>query len=198
MFRSSLAALLLVVLAGTSACSDDAPSPVSAVEASTAHAASALAGGRSFAVSGGATHFFTTAVIHSNEPDGNGMIQRSTDVIRLTGDLDGFILYHPTSVFDFDAGTLVNTGSQIFSGTVQGSEPLLLHDDTYRFEVDLSSGATAGEVHLGRSLDAPHRGLWFECDLEVVGTGFTPEGDGLAEYTGTCTEYGRATGTGGA
>ena len=48
-------------------------------------------------VSGRAVHYFTTAIIHSQTPTATGMIQRSTDIIELTGDLRGRVLYHPTS-----------------------------------------------------------------------------------------------------
>jgi hypothetical protein len=138
------------------------------------------------AVSGSGVHYFSGAIVHSQEQTEDGMIQQSTDIIELTGDLEGYVLYHPTSVFDNDSGTLVNTGTQIFSGTVAGSGPVILHDDTFRFEVDLNTGATTGEVHLGRSRDAPHLGGWYECDLVVVGTGVTPEGDNLSNYSGEC------------
>jgi hypothetical protein len=153
-------------------------------------ASRSMAGKRTFPVAGGAVHYLSTAAVHSEESSDAGKIQRSTEVIRLTGDLDGYILYHPTSVFDFAAGTLVNTGSQIFSGTVAGSEPVILHDDRFRFTVDLATGATVGEVHLSRSRDAPDPGAWYECDLRVVGTGMTPAGDAAADYEGTCTERG--------
>lgn len=145
---------------------------------------------QSIAVSGSAVHYFSEAIVHSQEPTDNGMIQRSTDIIELTGDLEGYALYHPTSVFNYASGTLVNTGTQIFSGTVAGSAPVILHDNTFHFEVDLNTGATTGEVHLGRSKDAPHRGSWYECDLVVVGTGVTPEGDNLSDYSGECVPRG--------
>ena len=77
-------------------------------------------------VSGVATHYFTTAIVHSTEPTETGFIQRSTDIVELEGDLVGRVLYHPTSEFDFVEGTLVNAGNQVFSGTVLGSQPVLL------------------------------------------------------------------------
>jgi hypothetical protein len=150
----------------------------------------AAASRQSVAVSGRAVHYFSGAVVHSQEQTNSGMIQRSTDIIELTGDLKGYILYHPTSVFDFTVGTLVNTGTQIFSGTIAGSAPVLLHDDAFRFEVDLSTGATTGVAHLGRSKDTPQGGGWYECGLVIVGIGVTPEGDNLSEYSGECTPRG--------
>lgn len=147
---------------------------------------------RPFAVSGSAVHYYSTAIVHAQEPTANGMIQRSTDIIELSGDLSGYVLYHPTSVFDYEEGTLVNTGTQIFSGTVAGSAPVILHDDSFRFEVDLGTGATTGVVFLGRSKDAPHEGAWYECTLDVVGTGVSPEGDNLSDYSGECTPRGNA------
>jgi hypothetical protein len=135
-------------------------------------------------VSGTAVHFFTTAMIHSQKSTANGMIQRSTDIIELSGDLKGRVLYHPTSVFDFVKGTLVNTGNQVFSGTVLGSPPVLLHDDEFRFEVDLRSGGLeSGEVHLTDRLAGPK----IRCDLVAVGAGgTTPDGNSIVDYTGTC------------
>jgi hypothetical protein len=136
-------------------------------------------------VSGSAVHFFTTAIVHSQTPTETGMIQRSTDIIELSGDLKGRVLYHPISVFDFAKGMLVNTGHQVFSGTVLGSAPVLLHDDEFRFEVDLNTGGLeSGEVHLSNRIAGPK----IRCDLVVVGTGAkTPEGNGLVDYRGTCT-----------
>lgn len=149
-----------------------------------------------FAVSGSAVHYFSRAIVHSQEPTATGLIQHSTDIVELTGDLQGYVLYHPTSVIDFSEGTLVNTGTQIFSGTVAGSDPVILHDGSFRFEVDLATNATTGAVHLGRSQDAPTNGGWYECDLVAVGTGVTPEGDNLSDYSGTCTPRGTAKGPG--
>ena len=40
-------------------------------------------------VSGTAIHYFTTAIIHSEDLTGNGKTQRSTDSIDLDGDLVG-------------------------------------------------------------------------------------------------------------
>ncbi len=65
------------------------------------------------------------------------------------------MLYHPVAEFDLEAGTLVLTGRQYFSGTVAGSEPVLLHDDRFRFDVELETGASTGSVHFSRSRDAP-------------------------------------------
>jgi hypothetical protein len=140
---------------------------------------------RTRSVSGKAVHYFTAAIIHSQTPTATGMIQRSTDIIELSGDLKGRVLYHPTSVFDFVKGTLVNTGNQVFSGTVLGSAPVLLHDDEFRFEVNLNSGGLeSGEVHLTDRIAGPK----IRCDLVAVGAGATtPEGNSIVDYAGTCT-----------
>ncbi|MDX1419570.1 MAG: hypothetical protein R3181_06335 [Rubricoccaceae bacterium] len=146
-------------------------------------------------VSGSVIHYASEAIVHSQEPTDNGMIQRSTDIVEfLTGDLTGYVLFHVTSVFDYADGTLVNTGTQLFSGTVAGSTPVILHDDSFRFEVDLATGVTTGEIHLGRSKDAPHQGGWYECDLEPTGTVVTPDGDNLTDYSGVCTPRGNVGG----
>ncbi len=135
------------------------------------------------AVAGHGVHYFTTGIVHSSEPTATGVIQRSTETVELSGDLEGRILYHPVSVFDFVEGTLVNTGHQVFSGTVLGSDPVLIHDDEFRFEVDLETGVTFGEVHLVDRIAGPR----IRCRLQVYGTGqTTPEGDAMFEYTGEC------------
>lgn len=174
----------LFIASLTAACTGEPTDPTAE------SAASSAATGRTMQVSGTAVHFFTTAAIHSDVTTQTGKVQRSTEIIRLEGDLDGYILYHPTSTFDFAAGTLVNTGTQLFSGTIAGSPPVILHDDQFLFTVNLATGATVGEVHLSRSSDAPHPGGWYDCDLEIVGTGLSTAGDGLADYSGTCTERG--------
>ncbi len=155
-------------------------------------ASTAAAGGHGpepFEVNGSGTHFFSDAIVHSQEETDLGTIQRSTDTIELTGDLHGYVLYHVTSEFDYSHGRLVNTGKQFFSGTVAGSAPVVMYDDEFRFEIDLETGETTGEVHFRRSKDAAD-GHWYECDLDVVGTGLTESGDGTFVYTGTCIRRG--------
>ena len=144
-----------------------------------------------FAVNGGGTHFFSDAIVHAEEETGAGAVQQSTDTIELTGDLRGYVLYHVTSEFDYTRGRLVNTGRQFFSGSVAGSAPVVMYDDEFRFEIDLGTGETTGEVHLRRSKDAAD-GHWYECDLDVVGTGVTERGDGTFTYTGTCLRRGES------
>lgn len=174
--RSTTAALLAVLL-------------VAAVATSTHRADAAPM--QAVPVSGEGVHLFSTAIVHSQRPTPTGMVQRSTDIVTLTGDLHGHILYHPTATFDLSSDTLEVTGTQFFSGTIHGSEPVILHDDRFRFEVDLTTGATVGQVFLGRSNDAPHPGRWSECHLDVVGTGLTPAGDATFVYSGACTHRGR-------
>lgn len=133
-------------------------------------------------VSGTGIHYFTTAIIHSQEPTATGLVQRSTDIVELDGDLRGRILYHPVSLFDFAAGTLVNTGHQVFSGTVLGSDPVLIFDDEFRFEVNLFTGDTVGKIHLVDPVAGPKT----QCELDAVGIGFTEAGDGIVAYHGRC------------
>lgn len=133
-------------------------------------------------VSGTGTHYFTTSVIHSQETTAMGMIQRSTDIVELQGDLEGRILYHPVSVFDFSAGTLVNTGHQVFSGTVLGSAPVMIYDKWFRFDVDLNTGETLGKVYLLDHIAGPA----VRCELAVTGAGQSAAGDALVDYTGRC------------
>jgi hypothetical protein len=133
-------------------------------------------------VSGSGVHFLKTAIVHSVTPTATGLIQRSTETVDLTGDLTGRILYHPTSVIDFLTQTLVNTGHQVFSGTVLGSEPVMLHDDTFRFDIDLRTGTGIGLVHLTDRIDGPK----VRCDLTVVSNGMTADGTAAADYAGEC------------
>jgi hypothetical protein len=133
-------------------------------------------------VAGSGVHYFTTAIVHGSEPTETGFIQRSTETVDLEGDLVGRLLYQPVSVFDFANGTLVNTGHQVFSGTILGSAPTLLYDDAFRFEVDLGTGATIGEVHLDEDLAGPD----IRCHLTIIGTGMTPAGNATFDYSGEC------------
>jgi hypothetical protein len=133
-------------------------------------------------VAGSGVHFLTTVIVHSSEPTETGLIQRSTETIDLTGDLTGRILYQPTSAIDFTNGTLTNTGHQVFSGTVLGSAPVLLYDDEFRFDVNLVTGAGAGKVYLTNSIAGPK----IRCELDIVVTGRTAEGNVTADYSGFC------------
>lgn len=133
-------------------------------------------------VSGSGVHYVMTAIVHSRESTATGLIQRSTETVDLTGDLSGRILYQPTSVVDFSAGTAVNTGRQVFSGTVLGSDPVLLYDDKFRFDVDLATFAATGKVYLTDNIAGPK----IRCELDIIGTGWTAEGNITADYTGMC------------
>ena len=155
-----------------------------AIALACVHGSPTSARSRTYPVSGSGVHFFTTAIIHSKEQTPTGFIQRSTDIVELTGDLKGRVLYHPTSVVDLVNGTLVNTGDQVFSGTVLGSAPVMLHDDEFRFEVNFNTGLEYGEVHLSKHIAGPK----VRCDLIARGTGTkTPEGNPIVNYAGTCT-----------
>lgn len=138
-------------------------------------------------VSGSGYDALNTVIVHSKEATPGGMIQRATETVELHGDLNGRVLYHVTSVFDFVNGTLVNTGEQVYSGTIAGSEPVLIHDDQFRFEINLVTGAEAGKVYLFNHIAGPK----VRCTLHVVGTGFNPDGNPTFDYTGTCTFRGR-------
>lgn len=135
------------------------------------------------AVAGSGEDHLTTAIVHSQETTPTGKIQKSTEIVELRGDLKGFVLYHVTSVFDFAAGTLVNTGDQVFSGTVAGSAPVMVHDDQFRFRVNLATGEEAGKVYLFDHVAGPK----VRCQLDVVGTGLTAEGNPTFDYRGRCT-----------
>jgi hypothetical protein len=186
------ASVPVLVVAVLGACMDqEVTSPQADAEMAGSASLSAAASTPPFAVSGSGIIFVGTETVHTAEPTATGLIQRSSIAGQLNGDLNGTILFNPTSVFDFVNGTLVNTGTQFFSGTVAGSDPVILYDDSFRFDIDLNTGETLGTVHLSRSIDAPHKGSWFECDLVVVGTGITAEGDIMSDYSGECVQRGQ-------
>ena len=138
-------------------------------------------------VAGSGVDRLDTAIVHSKEDTPGGMIQHSTETVDLTGDLNGRVLYHVTSVFDFARGTLVNTGDQVYSGTIAGSAPVLIHDDQFRFEVNLVTGQESGQVYLFDRLAGPK----VRCKLDVIGTGLNAEGNPTFTYTGACTFRGQ-------
>lgn len=138
-------------------------------------------------VTGSGYDALNTAIIHSTQPTATGMIQKSTETVELHGDLNGRVLYHVTSVFDFVNGTLVNTGDQVFSGTIAGSDPVMLHDDQFRFAVNLNTGEESGEVYLLDHIAGPK----VRCTLHVVGTGLNADGNPTFDYTGDCTFRGQ-------
>ena len=138
---------------------------------------------RTVKVSGSGFDDLKNAIVHWERPTATGKIQQSTEIVELFGDLRGRVLYHVTSVFDFVAGTLVNTGEQVYSGTVAGSVPVMIHDDQFRFEVNLITGQEVGQVFLFNHIAGPK----VRCTLEGVGTGLNADGNPTFTYTGECT-----------
>ncbi len=138
-------------------------------------------------VAGSGFDALNTAIIHSQVPTPTGMIQKSTETVELTGDFKGRVLYHVTSVFDFVHGTLVNTGDQVYSGTIAGSAPVMIHDDQFRFEINLVTGEDIGQVYLFDHIAGPK----VRCALNVVGTGLNSDGNPTFTYTGKCTFRGQ-------
>jgi len=139
--------------------------------------------GRTIAVSGSGVDDLINAIVHEQVPTPNGMIQQSTETVELFGDLRGRVLYHVTSVFDFVNGTLANTGNQVFSGTIAGSRPVMIHDDQFRFEVNLNTGSERGSVFLFDHIAGPKA----RCELLIVGTGLNGAGNPTFDYSGECT-----------
>ena len=133
-------------------------------------------------VAGSGLDHLTTSVVHSVRGKPHGMIQQSTEIVDLAGDLVGRVLYHVTTVVDSLNGTLVNTGDQVYSGTIAGSAPVLIHDNRFRFDVNLKTGRETGRVYLSDHIAGPR----VQCTLDVVGTGLNPEGNPTFTYTGRC------------
>ena len=123
------------------------------------------------------------AIVHWKTPTPTGMVQQSTEVVELEGDLRGRVLYHVTSVFDFVNGTLVNTGDQVYSGTIAGSLPVMIHDDQFRFEANLTTGGETGRVYFLNHIAGPK----VRCRLDVTGTGSNSDGNPTFDYRGECT-----------
>lgn len=138
-------------------------------------------------VAGSGVDLLNTAIVHSTRATATGTIQRSTETVELTGDLRGRVLYHVTSVFDVVNGTLMNSGDQVYSGTIAGSDAVLIHDDQFRFEVNLQTGSESGKVYLFNHL----AGEKVRCVLDVTGAGLSPEGNPTFTYAGRCTLRGR-------
>ena len=135
-----------------------------------------------FDVSGTAIHYFDNTILHSENPTNTGVRKYVTETVELFGDVEGRVLYQPVTNINLDENTLVNRGNQVFSGTIMGIGPVMLHDDSFRFEIDLETGATVGKVFLSNRIAGP----FMRCRLDIVGTGMTPEGNGLADYSGKC------------
>jgi hypothetical protein len=138
---------------------------------------------RTVQVSGGGFDSLNTAIVHSKQDTPSGSIQKSTETVELTGSLTGRVLYQVTTVIDNAHGTLVNTGNSVFSGTIAGSAPVLIHDDQSRFDVNLVTGKETGQVYLFNHLAGPK----VRCKLDVVGTGVNADGNPTFTYTGQCT-----------
>ena len=141
-----------------------------------------ISGTRTVAVSGTGTDLLNGAIVYSKETTSTGTIERSTVDVELNGDLHGRVLYHVTTEVDTAKGTLINTGDQVFSGTVAGSKPVMIHDSKFRFEVNLNTGAESGSVFLVDHIAGPR----VRCELSVTGTGKTVEGNPTFRYAGNC------------
>jgi hypothetical protein len=133
-------------------------------------------------VSGSGIDLASGAIVHSKNPTATGSVEQSTETVELSGDLHGRVLYQVISVVDSARGTLVNTGHQVFSGTIAGSQPVMLHDSKFRFEVNLVTGAELGSVYLVDHIAGPK----VSCTLQVVATGKNTEGNPTFNYTGEC------------
>jgi hypothetical protein len=86
-------------------------------------------------------------------------------------------------VFDFVNGTLVNTGDQVYSGTIARSLPAMIHDDQFRFEINLVTLEDRGQVFLSDHIAGP----LVRCKLDGIGTGVNSDSNPTFEYRGECT-----------
>jgi hypothetical protein len=106
----------------------------------------------------------------------------STAIVELEGDLHGRVLYQVTTRIDSARGKLTNTGRQVYSGTIAGSEPVMLYDDSFIFEANLATGYEHGQVYLVHHLGGPA----VRCMLEVSGTGKDGNDNPTFTYRGDC------------
>jgi hypothetical protein len=149
----------------------------------TGAADSAPEGARTLAVAGHGVDLLNGAVVYSKTPTAEGFEQHSTEIVELEGDLHGRVLYQVTSRVDERRMRLVNTGNQVYSGTIAGSGPVMLYDDQFRFQADLASGEESGSVFLVHHLAGPAAA----CTLKVTGTGPDAQGNPTFTYRGECT-----------
>ncbi len=163
--------MMLQVLAVAMMCSD---SP--AIRAADAQ--------RTIQVKGSGVDLLNGAVIHSKQESATGLVQKSTEIVELTGDLNGKVLYQVTTTIDFVKQTLVNTGDEVFSGTIAGSAPVMIHDDQFRFDVNLATGEERGQIYLFDWIAGPK----VRCTLHLVGPGHVnADGNPAFDYAGECT-----------
>lgn len=137
---------------------------------------------RTLRVAGTGVDLLNGAIVHSKVATPTGAVQKSTETVELNGDLHGRVLYHVTSTIDGTKGTLINTGDQVYSGTIGGSEPVMIHDSRFRFEVNLATGEDTGSVYLFDHIAGPK----VRCTLRIVGTGKNADGNPTFNYTGEC------------
>ncbi|MEO6527921.1 MAG: hypothetical protein ABIP93_14980 [Gemmatimonadaceae bacterium] len=179
LLRATVAGISAAIIQCTAGLTQ-APPPIVPLVAAVSDRFGATA--TTIAVAGSGVDQLTTAIVHSKLPTLTGTIQQSTEIVELTGDLKGRVLYHVTTVIDTVRGTLVNTGDQVFSGTVAGSAPVMVHDDRFRFEVNLATGTEVGRVYLLDRIAGPT----VRCTLDVVGTGRNAQGNPTFTYGGEC------------
>ncbi len=133
-------------------------------------------------VKGTGTDLLNGEIVHFKKATPTGELQKSTEIAELRGDLNGKVLYHVTAELDYTKGTLVKTGDQVFSGTIVGSEPVMVHDSKFRFELNLATGAEFGSVYLFNHITGPR----VQCELQVTGTGTNADGNRTFSYDGKC------------
>ena len=137
---------------------------------------------RTLHVSGHGVDRMDGALVHSEQKTPAGLTRISTAVVELEGDLQGRVLYQVTTRIDSAQGTLTNTGRQVYSGTIAGSEPVMLYDDRFVFEANLATGTEHGQVYLLHHLGSPA----VRCRLEVSGTGKDTRDNPTFTYAGDC------------
>jgi hypothetical protein len=134
-------------------------------------------------VSGSGVDLLSGMIVHSETKTSSGSIQKSTEIVELDGDLRGRVLVAAKTTIDSVKGTLTNTGDQVYSGTIAGSEPVMIHDSRFRFGVNLATGADSGVVYLSDHIAGPK----VRCTLRVTGKGKDSAGNPIFDYRGDCT-----------
>ena len=135
-------------------------------------------------VSGTAIHYASTSWVHPNtfQATETGFTLVSTDFVEIFGDIQGRAVSQLFTTYNEVEGTIVNTGHQVFSGTVFGSDPVMLYDDDFRFEIDLVAGETTGDIYLIDQISGPK----VRCIFSMQSTGQDADLNNLSEYFGQC------------
>jgi hypothetical protein len=76
----------------------------------------------------------------------------------------------------------------VYLATIAGSGPVTIHDDQFRFDFNLVTGKTVGQVFLFNHIAGPK----VRCTPEGIGTGLNADGNPTFTHSGECTLRGQS------